>query len=192
MTMTMTMTQRHDVTELLRDWCHGDAAVKEQLFALVYDALRKMARSHLRRERADHTLQPTALVHEAYLRLIDQTRVEWQNRAQFLGIASQMMRRILVDHARAKHAQRRGAGVPDVTFDDALEAVVGDESVLRIHEALEGLAKVDPQGARIVELRYFGGLTIEETAEVLNTSPSTVKREWTAARSWLFRELTRQ
>ena len=192
MTMTMTMTQRHDVTEMLRDWCHGDATVKEQLFALVYDALRKMARSHLRRERADHTLQPTALVHEAYLRLIDQTRVEWQNRAQFLGIASQMMRRILVDHARAKHAQRRGAGVPDVTFDDALEAVIGDESLIRIHEALEGLAKVDPQGARIVELRYFGGLTIEETAEVLNTSPSTVKREWTVARSWLFRELTRQ
>ncbi len=189
----MTMThQRHDVTELLRDWCHGDATVKEELFGLVYDALRKMARSHLRRERADHTLQPTALVHEAYLRLIDQTRVEWQNRAQFLGIASQMMRRILVDHARAKHAQRRGAGMPEVTFEDALEVVVGDEGLIRIHEALEGLAKVDPQGARIVELRYFGGLTIEETAEVLNTSPSTVKRDWTTARSWLFRELTRR
>jgi RNA polymerase sigma factor (TIGR02999 family) len=181
----------HDVTELLRDWCHGNDAVKEQLFGLVYDALRKMARAQLRHERADHTLQPTALVHEAYLRLIDQTRIEWQNRSQFLAVASQMMRRILVDHARAKRAERRGGGVANVTFQDGLEKVEIDEDVIRIHDALEALASVDPQGAKVIELRYFGGLTVEEVADVMGTSASTVKREWTAARTWLFRELNR-
>jgi len=189
--MGVRMSSEHDVTALLHDWCHGNDAVKERLFELVYDAMRKMARSHLRRERADHTLQPTALVHEAYVRLVDQTRVEWQNRAQFLGIASQMMRRILVDHARAKHAERRGGGVANVPFDDAFGKVETDDNVIRIHEALEALAKVDPQGARVIELRYFGGLSIEETAEVMGTSASTVKREWTAARTWLYRELSR-
>ena len=183
------MGEPPDVTALLRDWCHGNEAVREQLFGLVYDAMRKMARSHLRRERADHTLQPTALVHEAYLRLIDQKGTEWQNRAQFLGIASQMMRRILIDHARAKKAERRGGGIVAVTFDDALRQIQTDEDLIRIHEALDDLARVDPAGARIVELRYFGGLTIEETAEVMKTSASTVKREWTAARTWLFRAL---
>ena len=185
------MSSEHDVTALLHDCCRGNQAVKEQLFELVYDAMRKLARSHLRRERADHTLQPTALVHEAYVRLVDQSRVEWQNRAQFLGIASQMMRRILVDHARAKHAERRGGGVANVPFEDAFAKVETDENLIRIHEALDGLAKVDPQGAKVVELRYFGGLSIEETAEVMGTSASTVKREWAAARTWLYRELSR-
>jgi RNA polymerase sigma factor (TIGR02999 family) len=179
-----------DVTELLRHWGSGNEAVRERLFALVYDGLRKIARSHLRRERSDHTLQPTALVHEAYMRLIDQTRVEWQNRAQFLGIASQMMRRILVDHARARRAERRGGGVANVTFEDALQPIEHGDDLVRVHDALEALAKLDPGAARVIELRYFGGLTIEEVAEVMGTSASTVKREWTAARTWLFRELT--
>ena len=179
------------MTALLHDWCNGNHEVKEQLFELVYDALRKLARSHLRRERADHTLQPTALVHEAYVRLVDQSRVEWQNRSQFLGIASQMMRRILVDHARAKHAERRGGGVANVPFDESFGKVETDENLVRVNEALEQLAKVDPQGAKVVELRYFGGLSIEETAEVMGTSASTVKREWAAARTWLYRELSR-
>ena len=186
------MEEKHDVTALLHDWCNGNDRVKEQLFELVYDAMRKMARAHLRKERPDHTLQPTALVHEAYVRLIDQTRIEWQNRAQFLGIASQMMRRILVDHARAKHAERRGGGVANVPFDDAFGKVEIDDDVVRIHEALDELAKVDPQGAKVVELRYFGGLSIEETADVMGTSASTVKREWAAARTWLHRELIRK
>ena len=186
------MPKERDVTELLHDWCNGDDAVKEELFGLVYDALRKMARAHLRHERADHTLQPTALVHEAYVRLVDQTRIEWQNRAQFLGIASQMMRRILVDHARAKHAGRRGGGVANLPFDDAFGQVQPDDDVIRIHEALDGLAKVDPQGAKVIELRYFGGLSIEETADVMGTSASTVKREWATARTWLYRELSRK
>jgi RNA polymerase sigma factor (TIGR02999 family) len=186
------MAQDPDVTALLRDWCHGNRSVQEQLFGLVYESLRKLARAHLRQERAGHTLEPTALAHEAYLRLVDQSRIEWQNRAQFLGIASQMMRRILVDHARAKHAERRGGGVANVTFDDGLKAVEIDDELIRIHDALDALGRLDPNGAKIVELRYFGGLTIEETAEVMGTSPSTVKREWMAARTWLFRELSRQ
>ena len=186
------MSSEHDVTALLHDWCKGNQAVKEQLFELVYDALRKLARSHLRRERSDHTLQATALVHEAYMRLVDQSRVEWQNRAQFLGIASQMMRRILVDHARAKHAVRRGGGVANVPFEDAFGQVELDHDLVKIHEALDDLAKVDPSGAKVIELRYFGGLSIEETAEVMGTSASTVKREWATARTWLYRELSRE
>ena len=185
------MMQEHDVTELLRDWCRGNQAVKERLFERVYVSLRKLARSHLRRERADHTLQPTALIHEAYMRLVDQSRVEWQNRAQFLGIASQMMRRILVDHARAKQAERRGGGVANVAFDDALKPIEIDVNVIELHDALERLAMVDPAAAKVIELRYFGGLSIDETADVLSTSASTVKREWMSGRAWLFRELSR-
>ena len=185
------MTAELDVTALLRNWCRGDDAVQEQLFAVMYDSLRKIASGHLRKERSNHTLQPSALVHEAYLRLVDQSRVEWQNRAQFLGIASQMMRRILVDHARAKHANRRGGGIAAVTFEDALAQVEIDDNLIRIHDALDALAKVDPHAAKIIEMRYFGGLSIAETADVLGISPTTVKREWTSARSWLFRELSR-
>ena len=164
--MLMAM-EEHDVTELLRDWCRGNQAVKEQLFERVYVSLRKLARSHLRRERAEHTLQPTALVHEAYMRLVDQSRVEWQNRAQFLGIASQMMRRILVDHARAKQAERRGGGAVNVPFDDAIKPIEIDLNVIELHDALERLAGVDPVAAKVIELRYFGGLSIEETADVM-------------------------
>ena len=166
---------------------------RETAFPVVDDGLRRLARSHLRRERADHTLQPTALVNEAYLRLVDQTRVEWQSRAHFFGIASHMMRRILVDHARAHKAARRGGGVRNITLDD--EAVPGgsrDVDLIDLDDALETLAKLDPPAMRVIELRYFGGLTIEETAEVIGVSASTVKREWSATRAWLFRELSRE
>ena len=182
-----------DVTALLAQWGAGDETVERQLFPLVYDELRRLARSHLRRERADHTLQPTALVNEAYLRLVGQTRVDWQNRAHFFGIASHMMRRILVDHARAHKAARRGGGARNITLDD--EAVPGgsrDVDLIALDDALETLAELDPKGLRVVELRYFGGLTIEETAEVIGASESTVKREWRAARAWLSRELSRE
>lgn len=181
-----------DVTGLLAEWHDDNRQVEEQLFPLVYDELRKLARSHLRRERPDHTLQPTALVNEAYLRLVDQTRVKWRDRAHFFGIASRMMRRILVDHARARRAAKRGGGARKVTLQDhAQPADAADVDLLVLDEALTALTTLDPRGARVVELRYFGGLTIEETAEVMGTSPATVKREWTAARTWLFRELTR-
>lgn len=184
--------QQPDVTGLLVEWRDGDQLAEEQLFPLVYGELRKLARSHLRRERAGHTLQPTALVNEAYLRLVDQTRVQWQSRAHFFGIASRMMRRILVDHARARNAARRGGGARNLTLEDDLRpGHTKDVDLVALDDALEALAELDPAASRVVELRYFGGLTIEETAEVLDTSTSTVKREWRAARTWLFSELNR-
>jgi len=179
-----------DVTTLLSEWGNEHHEVEELLFPLVYAELRKIARAHLRRERRDHTLQPTALVNEAYLRLVDQERVEWNGRAHFFGIASQMMRRILVDHARRRNAIRRGAGAHKVTLDEALAAGDGGEvDLVALDDALDRLAGLDPDQGRLVELRFFGGLTIEETAEGMGTSPATVKREWATARAWLFREL---
>ncbi|MGD8330648.1 MAG: sigma-70 family RNA polymerase sigma factor [Acidobacteriota bacterium] len=179
-----------DVTQLLSEWGNDHHEVEGLLFPLVYAELRKIARAHLRRERRDHTLQPTALVNEAYLRLVDQERVEWNGRAHFFGIASQMMRRILVDHARRRNAVRRGAGAHKVTFDEAVAAGDdGEVDLVALDDALERLASLDPEQGRLVELRFFGGLTIEETAEVMGTSPATVKREWAIARAWLFREL---
>lgn len=178
-----------DVTALLSEWGSKND-VEDLLFPLVYNELRKIARAHLRRERADHTLQPTALVNEAYLRLVDQERVQWQGRAHFFGIASQMMRRILVDHARRKNAARRGAGAHKVTLDEAMLA--GERrsvDLVALDDALQRLAELDPGQGRLVELRFFGGLTIEETAEVMEVSPATIKREWFTARAWLFREL---
>jgi RNA polymerase sigma factor (TIGR02999 family) len=181
---------------LLLQWSEGDADALEQLLPLVYGELRRIASNQLRRERADHTLVPTALVHELYMRLVDQRRTSWQNRAHFFGLAAQLMRRILVDHARAQHAEKRGGLVTHVSLDDALG---GDPSeprahgpaadVLAIDEALERLATIDPDQARIVELRFFAGLSIEETAHVLKRSPRTVKREWRLARAWLYRAL---
>lgn len=148
----------------------------------------------MRREPGEHTLQATALVHEAYLRLVDQRRVEWRNRAQFFGVAAQTMRRILVDHARGQHAAKRGGGMQQITLNDANQPAAGDSDncmdVLALHEALDRLAALDPEQARLVELRYFGGLNIEETAEALGVSPATVKREWAVARAWLRRELS--
>ncbi len=181
-----------DVTQLLIDWNNGSRQALDALLPLVYDELRRVAAGYLRRERPGLTLQGTALVHEAYLRLVDQTRVKWQNRAHFLGVAAQMIRRILVDHVRAKHAAKRGAGAMTLSLDESI-AVAGprDVDLVSLDDALEELARFDPQQARIVELRYFTGLSIEETAEVIGISPATVKREWTVARAWLFRELSR-
>jgi RNA polymerase sigma factor (TIGR02999 family) len=159
------------------------------LVPVVYEELRRLASSYLRGERPDHTLQTTALVHEAYLRLADQRRTTWANRAHFFGIAAQAMRRILVDHARSRGRAKRNAGYP-VTLDEELAGSVGrPDEVLEVDEALERLARLDERQARIVELRYFAGLTIEDTALTLNLSPATVKREWTSARAWLQQEL---
>lgn len=159
---------------------------------LVYSELRRLAGSYLRRERPDHTLQSTALVHEAYLRLIGQREVNWKSRAHFYGIAAQMIRRILVDHARAHRAEKRGSGGIKLALDnaDAL-AVPADLDLLRLDDALNGLAALDERQSRVVELRFFTGLSVEETAEVLQISSATVKREWSSARAWLFREMSR-
>jgi RNA polymerase sigma factor (TIGR02999 family) len=178
-----------EVTRLLLRWTEGDQKALDDLLPLVYDELRRLARSYLQRERSGHTLQSTALVNEAYLRLVDQN-VSWQSRAHFFGIAAQMMRRILVDHARARDAAKRGAGDFKVTLDEDI-AVSGarDVDVIALDIALENLAKLDPQQGRIVELRFFAGLSIEETAEVLSISPATVKRDWAMAKAWLSREM---
>jgi RNA polymerase sigma factor (TIGR02999 family) len=182
-----------DVTQLLVAWNEGNQDALECLLPVVYDELRKLAKSYLRRERPDHTLQATALVHEAYLRLIDQNQVTWQNRAHFFGIAAQMMRRILVNHAEARRADKRGGGAQKLSLDEAID-LAEDRAVdlIALDDALKALAEFDPQQARIVELRYFGGLSIEETAEVVGVSPATVKREWSTAKMWLHRELSKQ
>jgi len=181
-----------DVTRLLTELSKGDQNAVNQLMPMVYDELRRIAAAHLRRERPGHTLQSTALVHEAYIRLIDQRSVEWRNRAHFFAIASRMIRRILVDHARGHHAAKRGAGAPKLSLDEAIGVPDGkDLDLVALDDALETLAQLDPDQSRLVELRYFGGLTIDETAEVMQTSPATVSREWNAARAWLLRELQR-
>ena len=183
-----------EVTGLLLAWNLGDDAALEKLMPLVYGELRRLAGLHFRREGPGHTLQPTAVVHEAYFRLIDQTRVTWKNRGHFFAIASQAMRRILIDHARSRGAQRRGGRDQRVTLDVGVASPepVADMDLLALDEALVRLRDLDADQARIVELRFFGGLSIEETAEALETSPSTVKREFRSARAWLFRELRRE
>ena len=178
------------VTELLIAWGSGDRAALEELTPLVYGELRRLAHRHLGRERRGHTLQTSALVHEAYLRLIGQKNVEWQGRAHFFGIAARLMRQILVDYARTRNNQKRGGDANRVSLDEAL--LVSDEraaEVVALDEALERLAKVDPRKGRVVELRFFGGLSVEETAEVLAVSPGTVMRDWTLAKAWLHNEL---
>ncbi len=177
-----------DVTALLKEWSGGDRRALERLMPLVYDELRKLAASYLREERPDHTLQPTALVHEAYIRLTNQRDVVWQNRAHFFGIAAQMMRRILVDHARKRQAAKRDAAAWRVAtdVDDAADRA---PELLALDRALSSLEEMDPQQAKVVELRFFGGLTVEETAEVAGVSPATVKREWRTAKAWLRREI---
>ena len=175
-------------TVLLRRWSDGDRSALDELLPLVYDELRRLARSYLRRERAEHTLESTALVHEAYLRLIDQN-ASWQSRAHFFGVAAQMMRRILVDHARARQAAKRGDGLR-VTLDEGMAiAEARNLDVLVLDRALENLTKLDERQAKVVELRFFAGLSVEETAEVMSTSPATVKREGTMAKAWLSREM---
>ena len=179
------------VTQLLAQWTDGDARALDALIPLVYDELRRLARSYLRRERSDHTLQTTALVHEAYLRLVDQN-ASWQNRAHFFGIAAQMMRRILVDHARGHHAARRGEGVCKMTLNEEIVGVAHrDIDVIAVDEALTRLAELDAQQSRIVELRFFAGLSIADTSEVLKISPATVKRDWAMAKAWLYREMAK-
>jgi RNA polymerase sigma factor (TIGR02999 family) len=178
------------VSKLLLNWGQGDQDAREALIPLVYDELRRLARRHLRRERPDHTLQSAALVNEAYLRLIRQDQPQWQNRAHFFGVAAQLMRHILVDHARNRAAAKRGAGVPKLALDPEL-ALPKERGVdlVALDDALNQLAALDPQQSRVVELRFFGGLSIEETSVVLGTSPATVKREWATARAWLQREM---
>lgn len=180
-----------DVTRLLLAWRQGDASAGERLLPLIYAELHRQAARAMRREPHEHTLQPTALVNEAYLRLVGQDRVQWHNRAHFFGVAAQLMRRILVDHARGRDAAKRGGGVQRVTLagDQGQARDDDDVDVLALHEALETLASLDARQARVVELRYFSGLNIEETAEAMDISPATVKREWAIARAWLRREL---
>lgn len=181
-----------DVTQLLVSWSNGDRVALDALTPVVYDELRKLAHRYLMRERHDHTLQSTALVHEAYMRLIDQKHVQWQNRAHFFGVAAQMIRRILCDHARAHQTAKRGGGAAKLSLDEALAVPGGrDLNIVALDEALRQLEELDPKQSRIIELRFFTGLSIEETAEVMGISPATVKREWTTARAWLFRELQR-
>ena len=184
--------QSHDVTDLLLAWSNGNDAALNQLTPLVYDDLRKLARAYLRSERSGHTLQSTALVHEAYMRLIDQRHVHWRNRAHFFAISAQLIRRILVDYARAAQAEKRGGGMHKVSVDEGLGTADERElDLVALDEALRELAEFDPRQARIVELRYFAGLTIEETAEVMHISVPTVKRDWVVAKAWLRREIAR-
>ena len=179
------------VTRLLLEWGDGNQQALEALVPLIYKELRNLAHNFLYRERPGHTLQTTALVHEAYLKLIDQNDARWQNRAHFFAIAAQAMRRILIDSARKHAAAKRGGPQEELSLDEVADiALEPDSNLLKLDEALNELAKIDPRQSRIVELRYFGGLTIEETAEVLNVSPATVKREWMMARAWLHQEIT--
>jgi RNA polymerase sigma factor (TIGR02999 family) len=178
-------------TALLIAWGAGDDKAREQMLPLVYDELRRLAASYLRRERIGHTLQPTALVHEAYVRLIDQRQVDWSNRAQFIGVAAVMMRRILVNHARDRVAEKRGAGAEHVPLTVAGDPVGAPEvDLLDLHDALERLAELDGRKGQIVELKFFGGLTIEEIAETVQISRATVEREWKFARAWLFNAIS--
>lgn len=180
------------VTELLRDWSAGRQEARDELLRLVYDPLRAIAERHLHREREGHTLQPTALVHELYIKLVDQRSVDWHDRTHFFGVAAQVMRRILVDYARRRKSEKRGGAMSPVTISDILNvaAVSDNVDVVELDEALEGLEKVFPQQARIVELRFYAGLTIDETASVLGVSPATISREWTMARAWLRRAMS--
>jgi|SRR5205807_7123162 len=187
----MSLSSSENVTQLLVKWGEGDSAALEKLMPLVYSELRRLARNYLRRERQNHTLQPTALVNEAYLKLIDQKNARWQNRAHFYGVAAQMMRRILVDHARQNKAAKRGGSERQrLSITSAGEAgEKPDLDLLALHEALEELKTFDPQQERVVELKFFGGLSIEETAEVMGVGHATVERDWKMARAWLRRKL---
>jgi len=180
-----------DVTYLLIQWSKGDSAALEALVPLVYDELRRLARSYLSREKPGHTLSSTALVHEAYLRMVKQKDVTWQNRAHFFGVAARMMRRILVDHARKHKFAKRGGGAMTLSLDEAVAPAPERElDLVALDDALEALAKLDERQSRMVELRFFGGLSIEETSEVLGVSAPTVKRQWASARAWLYREIS--
>ncbi len=179
-----------EFTQLLVSYRNGDKSALDQMTPIVYDELRRLARFFLASERSDHTLQPTALVHEAYVRLVDQHAVDWKNRAHFLGVAASMMRRILINHARARQAAKREGFTQAISLDDALGVFTNPRiDLLELNRALQELTDMDAQQGRVVELRYFGGLTIEETAEVMEISPATVKREWNTARLWLLQQM---
>ncbi|MDQ3584471.1 MAG: sigma-70 family RNA polymerase sigma factor [Pyrinomonadaceae bacterium] len=189
----MSNSSPSNVTRLLVQLTDGDRDVLNELLPLVYDELRKLAAKYLRREREGHTLQPTALVHEAYLRLIDQTQVRWQNRAHFFGVAAQMMRRILVDHARTHNAEKRGGEFQLLSLDENIDvSATPAADLVALDDALNRLAAIDEQKSRIVELRFFGGLSVEETAEVLGVSAPTIKRQWRMAKAWLYGQVQRQ
>jgi RNA polymerase sigma factor (TIGR02999 family) len=182
-----------EVTGLLRAWSDGNQAALDRLASVVYDELRHIARRYMRNERAGQTLQATALVHEVYLRLVDVKNVDWQHRAQFFAISAQMMRRILVDRARARGSRKRGGGVEKVNIDEVAVVSPGaGDSMVALDSALEDFAKLAPRQAKVVELRYFGGLSVEEIAKIMITSTRTIERDWKFARSWLMRELSRQ
>jgi RNA polymerase sigma-70 factor (ECF subfamily) len=182
-----------NITQLLIEVTNRNSAAVDVLLPLIYDELRKLAANYLRRERSDHTLEPTALVHEAYLRMVDQTQVNWQNRAHFFGVAAQMMRRILVDHARAHNAEKRGQDFQKLSLDENIDKSVERSSeLIALDDALRTLSEVDEQKGRIVELRFFGGLSIDETAEVLGVSAPTVKRQWRMAKAWLYGQVQKQ
>jgi RNA polymerase sigma-70 factor (ECF subfamily) len=184
------VTPPHEFTQLLVKWRNGDKDSLDAMTGVLYHELRTLARRLLAGERSDHTLQPTALVNEAYIRLVDQHAVDWRNRAHFLGIAASMMRRILINHAKAHNAVKREGFAEAITLDDALEVFTNPRvDLLDLDRLLERLAALDEQQGKVVELRYFGGLSIEETAEVLGVSPATVKREWTMARLWLVQQM---
>lgn len=179
-----------NVTQMLHDWSNGDREAIDKLIPVVYRELRRQAVRYLRRERPGHTLQPTALIHEAYLRLIDQRSVQWQNRAHFFAISAQLMRRILVNHARDRQAAKRGGSDIKLPLEEAMIASEGKEvDLVALDEALERLATIDPQQSHVVELKFFSGLSVEETAEVLGVSPRTDKRDWNVAKAWLRREI---
>ena len=181
-----------EITRLLIAWNQGDQRARNELTPLIYDELRRLARGLLRRERPGHTLQPTALVHEAFLRLIDQSQVNWQNRAHFFGAAARLMRQILINHAEARRAAKRGGETERISLEDVDQFAAASEiDLIALDEALRRLERLDPQQGRIVEMRYFSGLTIDEIAEAIGVSPATVKRDWSMARAWLRRELSR-
>jgi RNA polymerase sigma-70 factor (ECF subfamily) len=187
----MPLSPSENVTGLLVDWSNGDQTAYERLVPMVYAELHRLAHHYMGRERAGHTLQTTALVNEAYVRLVDQKKMRWQNRSQFFGICAELMRRILVDYARQQHYQKRGGGAQRVTLDETTHIVEGETAdLVALDEALTNLAKFDSRKARVVELRFFGGLNVEETAQVMGIHPNTVIRDWSAARSWLYKAVT--
>jgi len=189
----MSVEPQHEVTQILQDWGRGDDEAPARLMPLVYEELRRLAAAFLSRERADHTLQPTALVHEAYLRLVDQTRANWQNRAQFYGVASSMMRRVLIDHARAHATAKRGSAALHLSADEVqIPLEERAASLVALDAALHKLAQMSERQSKVVEMRFFGGLSDEEIAEVLGVSVRTVLRDWKTARLWLYRELSPQ
>jgi RNA polymerase sigma-70 factor (ECF subfamily) len=188
--MRNTSSPPHEITELLAEWSEGNQAALDQLYPLVYNELRRLAHGYLRRERKGHTLQNTALINEAYLRLVDQKHVHWANRSHFFGISAQIMRRILIDHARRYEYSKRGGGAQRISLDEgAVVAKQRARELLLLDEALKSLATIDPRRSQVVELRYFGGLNNEEIAGVLKISENTVTRDWNMARAWLYQEL---